>query len=86
MRLNTDFLIRYIKILECTLQYIYKAESGSIDYEIFRNAAIKGFELCLETAGKLLRKALKLFKGNPREVDELTFKDVLRQAAQAWPD
>ena len=43
---------------------------------------MKGFELTLETAGKLLRKALKAYTGRPREVDGLTYKDVLRQSAK----
>lgn len=59
-----------------------KSPTGSIDYEIYRNAAVKGFELTLETTGKLLRKAIKSYTGNPRAVDELTYKDVLRHAAK----
>jgi len=38
--------------------------------------------LTLETAGKLLRKALKAYTGRPREVDALTYKDLLRHAAK----
>jgi nucleotidyltransferase substrate binding protein (TIGR01987 family) len=54
----------------------------SIDYEIYRNAVVKGFELTLETAGKMLRKAIKTYTGDPRAVDELTYKDALRHAAK----
>ena len=43
---------------------------------------VKGFELTLETAGKLLRRGLKAYTGRPREVDALTYKDVLRHAAK----
>jgi nucleotidyltransferase substrate binding protein (TIGR01987 family) len=57
------------------------AEPGSVDYEVFRNAVIKSFELTLETAGKLLRKVLKAYVGSPKTVDALVFKDVLRHAA-----
>jgi hypothetical protein len=57
-----------------------KAEPESTEYEIFRNAVVKGYELALETSGKLLRKALKQFTGSPRNVDELAFKDVFRLA------
>ncbi len=60
-----------------------KAEKNSIEYEVFRNAAIKGFELTLETSGeKLLRKALKFYMGNPRIVDEMVYKEVFRHAAK----
>lgn len=51
-------------------------------YDLYRNAAIKSFELSLETAGKLLRKALKPYAVQPREVDRLVFNDVLRQAGK----
>jgi hypothetical protein len=42
----------------------------------------KSFELSLEAAGKLLRRALKAYAGNPREVDALVFNDVLRHAGR----
>ena len=43
---------------------------------------MKGFELTLETAGKLLRKARKQYTARPREVDALSYKDVLRHSAK----
>jgi hypothetical protein len=79
---NAGHFERHIKILESSLTLLNGANPESIDYEIFRNAVVKGFELTLETGGKLLRKALKAFSGSPREVDGLTFKDVLRHAAK----
>jgi len=82
MKLNTDHYARCIKTLESSLILLERAAPESIDYEIFRNAVVKGFELTLETAGKLLRKALKAYTGRPREVDALTYKDLLRQAAK----
>lgn len=82
MTINTEHLQRCITTLQSSLQHLETSKKGSIDYEVFRNAVIKGFELTLETAGKLLRKALKSFHSNPRVVDELTYKDVLREAAK----
>ncbi len=66
MNLRTDNLSRCIETLESSLAKLRQAPAGSIDYEIFRNATVKGFELTLETAGKLLRKAIKSYVGNPR--------------------
>ncbi len=40
-------------------------------FHLCRNAAIKSFELSLETIGKLSRKALEACVGNPRSVDAL---------------
>lgn len=59
-----------------------KTTPESIEYEIFRNAVVKGFELTLETSGKLLRRALKAYAASPRAVDELVFKDVIRHAVK----
>jgi nucleotidyltransferase substrate binding protein (TIGR01987 family) len=82
MNLRTEHLSRCIETLETSLTHLRRAQEGSIDYEIFRNATVKGFELSLETAARLLRKAIKSFVGDPRAVDQLTFKDVLRHAAK----
>lgn len=82
MYLNTDHFARCIKTLESSLTLLDRSQPETIDYEIFRNAVVKGFELTLETGGKLLRKALKAFTGSPKEVDQLTYKDVLRHAAK----
>lgn len=80
MSINTQHLSRCIQTLEASLACLSQAEAGSIEYEVYRNAVVKGFELTLETAGKLLRKALKHYGAAPRAVDELTYKDVLRHA------
>jgi len=80
MTLNTDQLNKCVLTLEKSLQLLNKAEPNSLEYEIYRNATVKGFELTLETSGKLLRKKLKSYFTLPREVDDLIFKDVLRHA------
>lgn len=82
MALDTEHLLSCIKTLETSLQRLQQAEENSIDYEVFRNATIKGFELTLETAGKLLRKVLKSYTGSPRTTDQLTYREVLRHAAK----
>jgi nucleotidyltransferase substrate binding protein (TIGR01987 family) len=82
MSLNTTHFEKYILTLESSLEHLNKSTPDSIEYEVFRNATIKGFELVLETAGKLLRKTLKLYTSNPQSIDEMTFKEVLRHAAK----
>lgn len=82
MNLNTEHYARCIRTLETSLQQLAQTEEDSIEYEIFRNAVVKGYELTLEIAGKLLRKALKAYTGSPREIDGLSYKDVLRRAAK----
>lgn len=84
MPLNVEHLLRTASTLEQALLAIEseRPQSDSIRFDLYRNAALKSFELSLETAGKLLRKALKAFGGSPREVDKLVFNDVLRQAGK----
>ncbi|NJM32247.1 MAG: nucleotidyltransferase [Limnobacter sp.] len=83
MPLNVEHLLRTADTLEQALIAIENHKRrDDVLFDLYRNAAIKSFELSLETAGKLLRKALKAFGGNPREVDKLVFKDVLRHAGK----
>ena len=82
MQINTAHLERSIQTLESSLSLLMKEEAGPIAYEVFRNAVVKGFELTLETSGKLLRKALKAYGATPKSVDELFYKDVLREAGK----
>ncbi|HQY76207.1 MAG TPA: nucleotidyltransferase substrate binding protein [Rhodoferax sp.] len=75
--------MRTAATLEQAMLALGKTPSADeVIYDLYRNAAIKSFELSLETAGKLLRKALKAFGGNPRSVDSLVFNDVLRHSGK----
>ena len=76
MSLNTTHLARCIQTLESALSLLKKAPLDSIDYEIFCNAVVKGFELWLETAGKILQRALKAYGASARSVDELSHADT----------
>lgn len=83
MALNVDHLLRTAATLEQALLALENTPSTEeILFDLYRNAAIKSFELSLETAGKLLRKALKLYAASPRSVDALVFNDVLRHAGK----
>ncbi len=82
MSINTKHLNRCIETLERSLDFLRQSEIGSIEYEVFRNATVKGFELTLEVSGKLLRKALKPFFATPGTVDTLVFKDIFRYGAR----
>lgn len=82
MSLNVEHLRRTADTLEQAILRLVEVEPTDVLYYLYRNAAIKSFELSLETTGKLLRKALKLYGGSPREVDNLVFNDVLRHAGK----
>jgi nucleotidyltransferase substrate binding protein (TIGR01987 family) len=83
MLLNIEHLMKTVTTLEEALKAIERHNSkDDIKFDLYRNAAIKSFELSLETAGKLLRKALKLFSGDPKSIDRLVFNDVLRHSSK----
>jgi nucleotidyltransferase substrate binding protein (TIGR01987 family) len=78
---STTHLQRALQTLQASLIALQGVDAASIEFEIYRNAVIRGFELTLEVCCKLLRKALKAYEGSPKEVDSLTYKDVFRRAA-----
>nr|VFK40947.1 MAG: nucleotidyltransferase substrate binding protein, HI0074 family [Candidatus Kentron sp. SD]VFK46863.1 MAG: nucleotidyltransferase substrate binding protein, HI0074 family [Candidatus Kentron sp. SD] len=82
MKSNIDNLKRCIRTLEASLEKLQGSDPAGIEYEIYRNATVKGFELTLETAGKLLRRTLRSYFASNRAVDELGFKDLFRHAAK----
>lgn len=82
MTIDTTFFSRCIKTLGMAYEKVVQAEDGSIDYEMYRSACVKEFEIILEQAGKLLRKCVKGFMHSPKAVDRMVFKEVFRQAAQ----
>ena len=83
MALNVEHLMRTSATLEQALLALKNTDpTDEIMFDLYRNAAIKSFELSLETSGKLLRKALKAYGGAPRSVDSLVFNDVLRHAGK----
>jgi nucleotidyltransferase substrate binding protein (TIGR01987 family) len=58
-----------------------RAEAGSIDQEVFRNAIVKGYELAQETTFKLLKKALKAYGHGGKKLESTPVKEILRLAA-----
>jgi nucleotidyltransferase substrate binding protein (TIGR01987 family) len=56
------------------------AEENSIEYEMYRNSLVKGFEMTIEQSGKLLRKKLAPYFSSKRELDKVTYKDLYRHA------
>jgi nucleotidyltransferase substrate binding protein (TIGR01987 family) len=79
--LNVDHLRRCMQTLASSLNFYQKAEAGSIDQEVFRNAIVKGYELAQETAFKLLKKALKVYGHGGKKLESTPVKEILRLAA-----
>ena len=78
--INVEYLERCLKTLEKSYEYIKSVEEDTIDYEMYRNSLVKGFEMTLEQCGKLLRKVLVPYFVSKKAVDSLSFKDLFRHA------
>ncbi len=78
--INTEYLQRCIDTLEKSYEMIQTTEEGSIDYEMYRNSLVKGFEMTLEQCGKLLKKKILPYFASKKMVDSLNFKDIFRHA------
>ena len=79
--IDTTFLEKCVSTLDKAFGLLNKSGQGSIDYEMYRSACIKEFEIILEQAGKLLKKALRHYFHSSKEVDKLFFKDIFRHAS-----
>lgn len=82
MTLSTAHFERCIETLDSSLRLLAAQSPESIEYAVYRNAVVKGFEMTLELAGKLLRKTLKSYEASPKTVDALIYKDVFRLAGK----
>lgn len=78
--IDTSYYDRCIDTLEKAYSLLMKADNENIDYDMYRSACVKEFEIILEQSGKLLRKVLKPYFHSGQAVDKLYFKDVFRQA------
>ena len=79
-KINTQHLQSCIDTLAHSIEHLNRSEKVSIEYEIFRNAVVKSFEITLEQSGKLLKKKLVPYFAFKKSVDTLTFKDIFRYA------
>ena len=82
MNINTDYLGRCIETLESAFNLLQQREPKEIDYDIYRSAGVKEFEIIAEQCGSLLKKRLRDYFASNREADKLYFKDIFRHAAK----
>lgn len=79
-KIDTTYLERCISTLDKAYNLLQKANPDEIDYDMYRSACVKEYEIIIEQCGKLLRKALKPFLHSSKAVDKLYFKEVFKQA------
>lgn len=78
--INTEFLERCIKTLEKSYKLLKEVDENSIEFEMYRNSLVKGFEMTIEQSGKLLKKKLAPYFPSKRALDQVYYKDLYRHA------
>ncbi len=79
-KIDTSYLKKCNLALERAYSKLLQHQEDDIEYEIYRSAVIKEFEIILELSGKLLKKVLRDYFHSHKAVDKLTFKEIFRQA------
>jgi nucleotidyltransferase substrate binding protein (TIGR01987 family) len=79
--INTDYLTRCVNALERAFSLLENTKVG-IDYDIYKSAVIKEFEISLEQSGKLLKYLLKSYFSKSSNINRLTFKEIFKHAAK----
>lgn len=80
--LDLAALERCLNTLKRAHSRLLQTSPDAEDYDLFRAASVKEFELILEIVAKLLRRALREYFTSTKEIAELTYKDVFRYAAR----
>ncbi|MFT3752990.1 MAG: nucleotidyltransferase substrate binding protein [Paludibacter sp.] len=80
MYIDTSYYDRCALTLQNAYTLLSNQNPESIEYDMYRSACIKEFEIILEQSGNLLRKILKPYFSSSKEVDKLYFKDLFRHA------
>lgn len=80
-KIDTTYLVRCIAALERAYNKLNETNPADLDFDIYRSAVIKEFEIILEQSGKLLKKRLRPFFHSNKAADQLYYKEIFRHAA-----
>ncbi|MBV8802738.1 MAG: nucleotidyltransferase substrate binding protein [Gammaproteobacteria bacterium] len=83
MILNLASLKKTISCLNEAIEFSHSdmAKQNEKIFEQFRNSVIQCFEFTYELSWKMLKRRLELDSPTPAAIDELSFNDMIREAA-----
>ncbi len=81
-RINTDNLTQTITTLELALEGLREQEPGEPMYNVYRSTCMNEFQVALELTASMLRRRLRPYFATIRQVNDLTFGQVFREAAR----
>lgn len=77
--IDTTYLERCINTLDKAYGLLQKSNPEDLDYDMYRSACVKEFEIIIEQCGKLLLKVLKPYFHSSKAVDQLFFKQIFKE-------
>ena len=80
MEIDLTFYKKCILTLTKAYEGLINLSEKSVEYEIYRSATVKEFEIIMEQSGKLLKKVLKPYFHSSKVVDQMPYKDLFRNA------
>ena len=81
-RINTDNLTRSVNTLQLAFDSLRKQEPEELIYDVYRGACMNEFQVVIELSASLLRRRLRPYFATVRQVNDLTFAQVFREAAR----
>ncbi len=82
MTISTEHIRRCLLTLRTARDGLQQFKAGDVQYEIYRAACVKEFELVHDQSGRLLKKKLRPYIASNRQADQITFNDIFRYAAK----
>jgi nucleotidyltransferase substrate binding protein (TIGR01987 family) len=84
MALIIDSLEKAFNSLKKALALLEEHDAEDRDlFDALRDSVVQRFEYTYELAFKFIKRQLKAMSATPREIDELSFRDVVRRAGEA---
>ena len=81
-RINTDNLTRSVNTLQLALEGLREQEPGELIYDVYRSACLNEFQVVIELTATLLRRRIKPYFATVRQLNDLTFGQVFREATR----
>ena len=81
-RISTDNLTGCVNTLELALEGLREQEPGELIYDVYRGACMNDFRVVIELTATLLRRRLRPYFATVRQVNDLTFGQVFREATR----
>ena len=81
-RISTDNLTGCVNTLELALEGLREQEPGELLYDVYSCTCLNEFRVVIEPTATLLRRWIRPYFATVRQVNDLTFGQVFREATR----